>query len=177
MDSKHNRKTKLTKPQERFIECYRRNGRNKTQAAIEAGYKKENARIVAYQLMKKPHVAKFVDEIDNMVRQNSQEETNAILAQVVDSMMIAAGEKDIPGTDGVKRYDAASRLRAAELLGKYYAMWTDKTVVQISDEDLLRDFQVVLSKKLDPEMVIEILNEVELRVTSRRPTTFTMDEA
>lgn len=53
---------KLTDMQEAFVLALVTNGGDKTQAAIEAGYSPETARVQAYQLMRVPHVMQAVLE-------------------------------------------------------------------------------------------------------------------
>ncbi len=54
---------KLTKRQEAFCKIYISNGFNATQAAIEAGYSKKNARIIAAENLSKTNIKKFIESL------------------------------------------------------------------------------------------------------------------
>lgn len=53
---------KLTEMQARFVQEFVSNPNDKEQAAINAGYSKDTARVQAYELLKKPHVMQAILE-------------------------------------------------------------------------------------------------------------------
>ena len=52
---------KLTPKQDAFVKAYIANGGNGTQAAIEAGYKPNSARVVAAENLTKPDIKAYID--------------------------------------------------------------------------------------------------------------------
>ena len=144
---------KLTKKQERFVEEYLVD-LNATQAAIRAGYSPDSAGTIAGENMKKPQIrARIETAMAELSRRTgvNQERVIRELARVAfvnpadvidfDSATIATGAtrddtaaiasvkvKVIPGEagDGVEReIRVADKLKALELLGKHFGMFTD----------------------------------------------------
>lgn len=123
---------KLTLKQRKFADYFIELG-HQTEAAIKAGYKKSNARSTASELMAKPQVKAYIAERmaekDNE-RIASQDEVLEFLTQV----MRGEVREQVPLLDGDGYQRLAlldetvpkDRIKAAELLGKRYAMWTDK---------------------------------------------------
>lgn len=50
----------LTPMQQAFVDAFVSNGGHKEEAAIEAGYSRETARVQAYELLGKPHVMQAI---------------------------------------------------------------------------------------------------------------------
>jgi len=63
--------SKLTAKQQRFIEEYCRNGFNATQAAKDAGYKEDNAYATGAENLRKPQIAKAIEEYKAKVSENA----------------------------------------------------------------------------------------------------------
>ena len=55
-------KAKLTTKQDKFVKAYLLNGGNATQAAIDAGYKADNAAVVGCENLTKPNIKAVIDE-------------------------------------------------------------------------------------------------------------------
>lgn len=133
---------KLTVKQQKFADEYIISG-NATQAAEKAGYSKKTAKQMGTENLAKPYLRAYIDSglkklHDEKV--DTQEEIMEFLSavrrgEVTESVATAKGVySDVPVT-------AKDRIKAAELIGKRYAMWTEKrdvtaTVgpVQITDD-------------------------------------------
>lgn len=125
---------KLTEKQKRFADYYIESG-NATQSYIDAGYKattREVAEANARKLLATYSVRKQIDERiaekDNK-RIAKQEEileylTKVMRGETTEQTMqgLGGGLQEIANID----VSARERIKAAELLGKRYAMWTDR---------------------------------------------------
>lgn len=138
---------KLTIKQQKFIDAYIISG-NATQAAIEAGYSKKTAGSVGNENLKKPEIskelAKRTEEIRNSKIVDQQEIMEFISAtqrgETKETIVTPSGAKvEVPAK-------VSERLKAAELMGKRYAMWTEnrnvnatvgpvKIIDDVPDED------------------------------------------
>jgi phage terminase small subunit len=122
---------KLTLKQKRFCDFYIEVA-NQTEAAIKAGYSQKTARFTASEMMNKPAVKEYIAERmaekDNVVIA-SQDEILGFLT----SVMRGEVKEQIPLLDGdgyqkLAQLDETTpkdRIKAAELLGKRYAMWSE----------------------------------------------------
>lgn len=126
---------KMTAKQRRFCEEYLID-LNATQAAIRAGYSKKNAQNIASENLAKPMIRKYIDE--KMAKKDSeliakQDEVLRYLTSVLRGKSVGT-EIVVEGTgDGYseartmqKEPSEKDRLKAAELLGKRYGLFTDK---------------------------------------------------
>jgi len=128
---------KLTPKQQRFCDEYLID-LNATQAAIRAGYSKKSAKEIGTQNLTKLHIRSYLDE-----RMGSK--TTGLIASQDDVLRlltgIIAGEEE--GTalvgigQGAQRVSQvpptnAEKIRAAEILGKYYKLFTDRQEIQVS---------------------------------------------
>lgn len=131
MTKKESKRTELTPKQKLFADLYIELGHG-TEAAIRAGYSKKTARSIASQNLEKPiikdYIAKIMDQKDKE-RIASQDE---VLKYLTSIMRGEQTEQTLRGVgEGEQRIDdievsAKDRIKAAELLGKRYAIWTDK---------------------------------------------------
>ena len=144
----------MTPKQKRFaseylVDC------NATQAAIRAGYSKNGAGQTADHLLKNTEVRKFIDEQLKQI----QDKTIADATEVMQYLTkVLRGESSgevlvVEGCgDGVsearliqKAPEEKDKLKAAELLGKRYGLYTDKVDVNgaveivIAGEEELED--------------------------------------
>ncbi|WP_258115632.1 terminase small subunit [Levilactobacillus yiduensis] len=133
---------KLTIKQQKFIESYIVSG-NATQAAIEAGYSKKTAGQTGNENLKKPDILKALEKRTEEIRDEKIVDQREIMefisatqrGEVREVVVTPSGTKvEVPAK-------ISDRLKAAELMGKRYAMWTEKrdvtaTVgpVQITDD-------------------------------------------
>lgn len=122
---------KLTLKQKKFADEYIISG-NATEAARKAGYSKKTANRIATENLSKPVIKSYIDERLAQLQSEKiadQEEvlqfiTSIMRGEVTEQTLIGEGMGEQRVTD--IEVAAASRLKAAELLGKRYAMWTDK---------------------------------------------------
>ena len=128
---------KLTEKQKRFADYYIETG-NATEAYKKAYNCKNDvtARTNANKNLQKPTIRQYIDELmasKDSIRIAKQDEvleflTNVLRGKVQEQFPLGLGmgeqrlvRKDLDGKD---------RIKAAELLGKRYAMWTDKQQVE-----------------------------------------------
>lgn len=131
---------KLTAKQRRFVQEYLID-LNATQAAIRAGYSKNSARQVGTENLSKPSIKQAIDE---RLKQIDEEKTaDAKEIREFWTRVMRGDEKET-----VLRYDSEGhqveteisvsmkdRIKASEMLGKSFAMFTDKVDSNI-DMDL-----------------------------------------
>lgn len=123
---------KLTVKQQRFADYYIELG-NGTEAAIKAGYSKRSARGMAAENLAKPLIKEYIDKImasKDAERIANQDEilsflTSVMRGQVREQIPLLSGDGYQSLTD-LDETSPKDRIRAAELLGKRYALWTDK---------------------------------------------------
>lgn len=144
----------MTDKQRRFCDEYLIDC-NATQAAIRAGYSEKTAYSVGQRLLKNAEVKTYIDEqLEKLHSETiaSAEEimrylTSVLRGQSTSSVVVVEGIGDgcSNARTMTKTPDEKERLKAAELLGKRYGMFTDKVNVDsavpviISGEDKLED--------------------------------------
>ncbi|WP_034801232.1 terminase small subunit [Exiguobacterium oxidotolerans] len=111
---------------------------NATQAAIRAGYSEKTAKQTGVENLSKPVIRTYLDE-------RLAKKTTGLIASQDDVLRlltgIIAGEEE--GTalvgigQGAQRVSQvpptnAEKIRAAEILGKYYKLFTDRQEVQVT---------------------------------------------
>ena len=129
---------KLTEKQRRFCDYYIELG-NGAEAAVRAGYSKKTARQMASENMAKPYVKAYIDakleELANERTADAQEVleylTSVMRGKEKEETLIGLGE----GAQGKTKIEvgAKDRLKAAELLGKRHALFTDKVDLNTGD--------------------------------------------
>lgn len=110
----------LTPKQQAFCDYYIENP-NATEAAIRAGYSEKTARQLAAENLSKPYIREYIDarmKQKEISRIASQDEVLEFLTKVLRGQ-----------SDNDTEIDVRERIKAAELLGKRYLLWTDKQVV------------------------------------------------
>lgn len=130
----------MTLKQQRFCDEYLID-LNATQAAIRAGYSPKRASEQAYQLLHKTTVKEYIEQ--RMAEKEKeliadQDEVLKYLTKVLRGTSYAAVlARDEVGADRViqKAPDEKERLKAAELLGRRYGLYTDRVEQEI-DMDL-----------------------------------------
>lgn len=140
----------LTDKQEMFVEEYLVD-LNATQAAIRAGYSKKTARQTGADNLSKPYISEEIqrrlddkkeklimkqDEIlETLTRQGRREEPDYVVVLTekpsYDENGNFIGIEKKPEIVQVPTKNNDS-IKAAELLGKYYKLWTEKTEVEHS---------------------------------------------
>ena len=109
---------------------------NATKAAERAGYSKKTAYSQGQRLLKNVEIKKAIDELLLKVRKNNvadaveiEEYLTAVMrGELKETEMINVGnfEQELVEVPAKQ----TTRIKAAELLGKRYAMWTDKQAVE-----------------------------------------------
>lgn len=124
--------------QKLFVEEYMKD-MNATQAAIRAGYSEKTARSQGQRLLTNVDIQKAVKELrekiqdDNIATIKDIEEflSLSMNGEIDEEILLTLGDGD--GYSKVarerKQISAKDRIKAAELLGKRYGMWTDKQEV------------------------------------------------
>jgi len=124
----------LTLKQQRFADEYIISG-NATQAATLAGYSKKTARSIGQENLTKPDIKKYIDERLEELESSKIAKQDEVLQYLTSIMRGLETEQTLRGMgEGMQTIDdievsAKDRIKAAELLGKRYAMWTDKQEV------------------------------------------------
>ena len=130
----------MTLKQQRFCDEYLID-LNATQAAIRAGYSKKTAYSIGIENLNKPELKKYI--ADRMAEKESkliadQDEVLKYLTSVLrgESQSSVLARNFEGGEDVIEKPpDEKERLKAAELLGKRYGLYTEK-VEQAVDMDL-----------------------------------------
>ncbi|MBL1228754.1 terminase small subunit [Enterococcus sp. BWB1-3] len=121
----------LTEKQQRFCDFYIISG-NAKQAAVEAGYSPKTAYSIGNENLNKPdlktYIAEQLEKMHNKRTADGQEVLEYLTAvmrgEQTEQTLVGLGE----GAQGVTEIEvgAKDRLKAAELLGKRHALFTDK---------------------------------------------------
>lgn len=131
---------KMTAKQQRFCDEYLID-LNATQAAIRAGYSKKTASVIGTENLKKPNIAEYIkkrmDEKEDALIAKQDEVLKYLTSVMRGQSNASVLARDELGAERVikKPPDEKERTKAAELLGKYYALFTEK-VEQDVDMDL-----------------------------------------
>ena len=125
---------KLTPKQKAFADYYIELG-NATEAAIRAGYSKKTAKEVGYENLTKPHIKSYIDEKMQEIESDRIAKAEEVLAFLSASLRGEVWE-EVVSTESIegmikpvilkKQLSAKDRIKAAELLGKRYALFTEK---------------------------------------------------
>lgn len=141
---------KLTKKQEMFVEEYIID-LNATQAAIRAGYSKKTARQTGTENLSKPSIREAIDErlaekkeklimkqdeiLERLTKQGRREETDYQVVIVEEPIFDEAnqliGVEKKPQIVEVPTQNKDA-IKALELLGKRYRMWTEKVEAEVT---------------------------------------------
>ena len=134
---------KMTAKQRRFCEEYLID-LNATQAAIRAGYSKKTACSIGNENLMKPEIKRYIDE--RMAEKDKeliadQDEVLKYLTSVLrgksrSSVVVVESTGDFcsEAREMEKAPDEKERLKAAELLGKRYGLYTDRIEQDIDME-------------------------------------------
>jgi phage terminase small subunit len=122
---------KLTPKQRKFADYYIELG-NATEAARKAGYSKKTAKQIGQENLTKPDLKIYIDERMKKIQSAKVMDQQEIIeflssiarGEVKEETLIGLGMGE-QGTTQIE-VSAKDRIKAAELLGKRYAMWTDK---------------------------------------------------
>ena len=130
---------KLNARQKAFCEYYVASG-NATEAAIKAGYSKRTAKSIGQRLLTFVDIKKYIDELMQKLESEriaSAEEvlqnlTAMMRGEIQEEVVVVEGEGDGFSSARIikKQVSAKERIKAAELLGKRHALFTDKTKIE-----------------------------------------------
>ncbi len=126
---------KLTEKQNRFCKEYLVD-MNATQAAIRAGYSKKTANRIASENLSKPGIQKHLSQLINQQEKRTEINADSVinrLDQIANRCM-----QEVPViVNGVKtgehRFNPTGAIRALELLGKHYGLFTNRHEYIASD--------------------------------------------
>ena len=124
----------LTLKQQKLCDEYIIRGKD-TQAATLAVYSKKTARSIGQENLTKPDIKKYIDERLEELESSKIAKQDEVLQYLTSIMRGLETEQTLRGMgEGMQTIDdievsAKDRIKAAELLGKRYAMWTDKQEV------------------------------------------------
>ena len=128
---------KLTLKQQRFADEYIISG-NATQSAIEAGYSKKYANTNASKLLQNTTIKRYIDEQLEILKNERVADQQEVLEYLTSIVRGEQTEQTLRGVgEGAQEIDnidvsAKDRIKAAELLGKRYGIWTDKQEIELS---------------------------------------------
>ncbi len=142
---------KMTPKQQRFCDEYLID-LNATQAAIRAGYSKKTAYSIGTENLMKPEIKSYIDA--RMAEKESEliADQDEVLKYLT-SVMRGNTQSEIVVVEGIgdgcsearavqKAPDEKERLKAAELLGKRYGLYTEKI-----DADVDTDLNITITRK------------------------------
>lgn len=130
---------KLTEKQKRFADEYIISG-NATQAAIKAGYSKKTANRIGPENLSKLVIKNYIDE--RLAKLESKRIANAQeVLEYLTGVMRGDEKEEVMTEEGVSYREPSvkDKLKAAELLGKRHALFTEKQEISAN----------VVSTKLD----------------------------
>ncbi len=144
----------MTNKQKRFADEYLIDC-NATQAAIRAGYSEKAARVTATRMLTNANIKAYIDKQLEQLHNKSIATAEEVM-EYLSAVLRGQSTSEIVVVEGVgdgcssartmtKAPDERERLKAAELLGKRFGMFTDKVNVEgavpviISGEDKLED--------------------------------------
>lgn len=127
----------LTLKQKQFADEYIRTG-NAYQSAINVGYSEKYAKARSHKMLENVGINQYIDENLEIIQKESIAEADEIMRYL--TRVLRAEEKEeilVYVGDGMQeiqtiRPSAKDRIKAAELLGKRYRMWTDKHEVEVT---------------------------------------------
>ncbi|MDK8393912.1 terminase small subunit [Streptococcus pasteurianus] len=128
--------TKLNERQRRFADEYIISG-NAMESATKAGYSENYARAQSHKLLEnvgiKTYISERLAELQSQKVADQQEVleylTSVMRGEETEQTIIGVGELGQELTD--IEVSAKDRIKAAELLGKRYRLWTDKQEVEV----------------------------------------------
>jgi phage terminase small subunit len=140
----------LTEKQKRFCDYYIETG-NASEAARKAGYKGNNLNKVASENLAKLDIKEYIDERMKELQSKRIADQEEILSYLTSILRGEQKEETLiglgMGEQGIDKIEvsAKDRIKAAELLGKRYSLWTDRTEItgeivtivdDLTDDDL-----------------------------------------
>lgn len=135
----------MNERQKRFADEYIRTA-NKHQSAIRAGYSEKYARTSSHKLLENKSIKDYIEARFKELEKQSiaqQDEVLQYLTAVMrgeqedeENIVVNKGDFVSDVEKHTKKADTAQRTKAAELLGKRYAIFTDKQEITQRNIDL-----------------------------------------
>lgn len=113
----------MTLKQKAFCDYYIEAG-NATEAAIMAGYSKKTAKVIGSENLTKPYLKAYIDERLKQIESKRIAKPEEVLQYL--TKVMRGEEKDQFGLDAA----LTDRTKAAELLGKRYRLFVDRTEIE-----------------------------------------------
>lgn len=125
--------SKLTVKQKKFADYYIETG-NATESAIRAGYSEKTAKEMGYENLTKPHIKNYIDKRLKELEDKQIAKAEEVLKFLTSVMRGKEQDIIIQRDDDEVSYVAvpprvSERIKAAELLGKRYALFTERNEV------------------------------------------------
>lgn len=117
----------LTHLQRRFVEEMVLDPRSGSEAVLRAGYKTNNARQIAFQLLENPAIRISIDALRAERGKNTDVTKDFVLRKII---------KTIESAEEKGNHNAV--LRGAELLAKHLGMFIDRTEISGPDGEAIR---------------------------------------
>lgn len=127
----------MTEKQKRFCDEYLID-LNATQAAIRAGYSAKTAKAIGCENLTKPDIQAYIQEQLDRIHEQKTADAQEVIEYLTSVMRGEHTEQALQLVgDGVQEIcdisvSAKDRLKAAELIGKRYGIFTDKTDLNIA---------------------------------------------
>lgn len=134
----------LTLKQKQFADEYVRTG-NAYQSAINVGYSEKYAKARSHKMLENVGINQYIDDNLEIIQKESIAEADEIMRYL--TRVLRGEEKEeilVYVGDGMQEIQtiqpsAKDRIKAAELLGKRYRMWTDKHEVEVTTPIFIDD--------------------------------------
>ena len=134
----------LTLKQKQFADEYIRTG-NAYQSAINVGYSEKYAKARSHKMLENVGINQYIDDNLEIIQKESIAEADEIMRYL--TRVLRAEEKEeilVYVGDGMQEIQTIQpstkdRIKAAELLGKRYRMWTDKHEIGITTPIFIDD--------------------------------------
>lgn len=141
---------RLTEKQKAFadyyIECL-----NATEAARRAGYSKKSAEVIGFENLRKPKIEEYIQKrLDEKEEERvaSQDEvleylTKVMRGEIKEEQVVTENTGDYQSKAKVvkKKVGPKDRNKAAELLGKRYALFKDNIDIDITGVQIIDDIE------------------------------------
>lgn len=132
---------KLTPRRRKFVQLYVENGFNVQKAWLDAGFAKSSVNSSPYQVINLPEVQEYISVVTReiaLVNPGKIADSVEVLAFLTDTMR-GLGKESVDGV--MEPVTTTERLRAAEMLGKHYGVFVEKTQSEvISDIKISIDY-------------------------------------
>lgn len=134
----------LTLKQKQFADEYIRTG-NAYQSAISVGYSEKYAKARSHKMLENVGINQYIDENLEIIQKESIAEADEIMRYLTRVLRGEEKEEILVYVGGgmqeiqTIKPSAKDRIKAAELLGKRYRMWTEKQEIEITTPIFIDD--------------------------------------